>query len=131
VSWSTRLLLVDDDADLLVCLKTALEERGYRVDASEDPRLALERCAEKTYDLVLLDWDMPRMSGAQVAAMLRTSGWSTPILFVTGWPERVLHLISHLPEVHLLPKPVEVAQVVAAIERVLSGPRAASPDDQP
>jgi DNA-binding response OmpR family regulator len=119
VSRSPRLLLVDDDEDLLVCLQSALEERGFSVDVNEDPRMALERCADKAYDLVVLDWDMPRMSGAQVAAMLRTSGWDTPILFVTGWPERVLHLISHLSGVHLLPKPVDVSTVVGAIDRIL------------
>lgn len=124
---SVRLLLVDDDADLLISLQAALEDRGFDVDVHEDPRLALEQCAERSYDLVLLDWDMPRMSGAQVAAMLRTSGWTTPILFITGWPEQVLHLIAHLRGVHLLPKPVDVAAVVAAIHRILDQDRETDP----
>jgi CheY-like chemotaxis protein len=59
-----RIMLVDDDYDVVYSLKTILEETGlFQVDSYTDPKLALSNFESDRYDLVVLDIRMPVMDG--------------------------------------------------------------------
>jgi DNA-binding response OmpR family regulator len=61
-----RIMLVDDESDVIYTLETVLEDNGFRVESYTDPTLALSNFRPGLYDLVILDIKMPKMSGFDV-----------------------------------------------------------------
>jgi DNA-binding response OmpR family regulator len=79
-----RILLVEDDADLSAAVASALTRDGLLVTTASDGVEALDRIAEYDFDVVILDRDLPRMSGDSVCRELRNNGESTPVLMLTA-----------------------------------------------
>lgn len=78
-----KLLIADDDPQLVRALRITLAAHGYEVVAAADGAAAIQLAAQAHPDLVLLDLGMPRLDGVQVIQALR--GWTTvPILVVSG-----------------------------------------------
>ncbi|WP_123520168.1 response regulator [Frigoribacterium sp. PhB24] len=78
-----KILIADDDPQILRALKVTLGARGYDVVTAADGREALDLAATRHPDLVMLDLGMPHLDGVEVIQGLR--GWSTvPILVVSG-----------------------------------------------
>ena len=71
-STQPHILIVEDDGDLLEVLKFVLEDEGYRVSTAEGGADALSLAASEEVNLVLLDIEMPGISGFEVARRLRT-----------------------------------------------------------
>jgi two-component system response regulator TrcR len=65
-SHSHRILLVDDDADILQVFRQELELKGLQVDAYSSPQKALQCFKPDVYDLAILDIKMPDMNGFQL-----------------------------------------------------------------
>jgi DNA-binding response OmpR family regulator len=65
-SGNNRILLVDDEPDVIFTFKKGLESHGFVVDAFNDPVLALSNFKPGTYDLLLLDVKMPQMNGFEL-----------------------------------------------------------------
>ncbi len=61
-----KILLVDDEPDVLASVKEGLERQGFIVDAIDDPLEALRRFKRKYYDVALLDVRMPNLNGFQL-----------------------------------------------------------------
>lgn len=79
----TRVLVVDDDPDLLRALSINLRARHYDVDPAADGRTALRRASAAPPDLVILDLGLPDMDGTEVIGGLR--GWTTvPIVVLSA-----------------------------------------------
>jgi len=70
-STQPHILIVEDDGDLLEVLKFVLEDEGYRVSTAEGGADALSLAASEEVNLVLLDIEMPGISGFEVARRLR------------------------------------------------------------
>lgn len=81
-----RALLVDDDADHaeLVCRTLQRQEPPFQVTVVGDGVACLEAMAREPYAVVLLDYNLPRMSGLEVLEQLRRRGISIPVVMVTG-----------------------------------------------
>lgn len=81
----TKILIVDDEQDLCEILSFNLQSEGYETDTapSAEEALALVN-AGRRYDLLLLDVMMDRMSGYDLAALLRSRDDNTPIIFLTA-----------------------------------------------
>jgi DNA-binding response OmpR family regulator len=77
-----KILVVDDDLDLLALIAFALRQAGYLVVDATDGELALRRFADEAPDLVVLDANLPRIDGFEVCRRLR-AGSRTPILMLT------------------------------------------------
>jgi DNA-binding response OmpR family regulator len=67
-----RILLVDDDKELLAALEVKLLKEGYEIDTAPDGEVALEKIQASMPDLVILDVNMPRMNGMDVCRALRS-----------------------------------------------------------
>jgi two-component system KDP operon response regulator KdpE len=79
----TRILVVDDEPQIVRALRINLRARGYEVDVAQDGATALRAAADRHPDLVVLDLGLPDMEGAEVIAGLR--GWtSVPIIVLSG-----------------------------------------------
>jgi len=79
-----RLLVVEDDAQLGAMLARGLREHAYAVDLVADGDDAVLHAALHEYDLVVLDYMLPRRDGAAVARTLRARGLEMPILMLTA-----------------------------------------------
>lgn len=79
----TRVLVVDDEPQIVRALRINLRARGYDVDAAPDGRTALDLAARRHPDVIVLDLGLPDMEGAEVIRGLR--GWtSVPIIVLTA-----------------------------------------------
>lgn len=81
-----RILLVDDEEDLLETGRMFLVEVGYEVDTAKDGLEAMEKVYENKYNLVLLDITIPEMDGYQVLRMVKNepSCKDIPVILVTA-----------------------------------------------
>jgi DNA-binding response OmpR family regulator len=79
-----RVLVAEDDEGLRSVLERGLRENGYVVDALSDGVQALAYLRSYDYDVAVLDWRMPNMSGLDLVRELRRAGSSVPILMLTA-----------------------------------------------
>ncbi|MGH7283052.1 MAG: response regulator transcription factor, partial [Polyangiaceae bacterium] len=85
-SSTSRVLLVEDDPAMRDLVKSMLEADGLQVDTAESGEAAAERTVAETFDLMVLDWNLPGMSGIELCRKLRRDQRLAimPILFLTG-----------------------------------------------
>jgi DNA-binding response OmpR family regulator len=79
-----KILLVEDDLKVGALLEVGLREEAFLVDRAYDGEAALEMAAAGVYDLILLDYMLPKKNGVQVAAAIRDRRQLTPILMLTA-----------------------------------------------
>lgn len=87
-----RILIVDDDLDFCLELAEALETEGFSVRAISDPKKAQAEIKKDNYDIIILDYKMPDISGADILEYIRDKKLNTKIFLTTGKPfiEKVL-----------------------------------------
>jgi DNA-binding response OmpR family regulator len=117
-----RVLLVDDDPEIIESVRTALTMRGYEVLVARDGAEALSRVERDRPDLMVLDLVMPRRSGLTVLdRMHRTGMRSTPIIMMTGTDELRHREAARLRGVSVfLCKPFPMEQLLLEVETILN-----------
>ncbi|MBE0339412.1 helix-turn-helix domain-containing protein [Paenibacillus sp. 23TSA30-6] len=116
-----RLLIVDDEYHIREGLKLMVAESGLPVEVSDvagDGETALRLYAERRPDMILLDINLPDMSGLDIAKIIREKDQRTPLLFLTGY-ESVTYIRQavSLQAVDYLLKPVTSGDFEAALRR--------------
>lgn len=115
-----KILVAEDSPITHELLKLLLQQRGHDVDIATDGKQALQALRTNDYDVVLLDFHLPEMSGLQVATALRkeAAGRKLPRLIVIT--ADVEGLLSHGEECesfdHIIPKPLDIYKVGELIE---------------
>jgi DNA-binding response OmpR family regulator len=79
-----RILIAEDDADLLKLFQTVLKKEGYEVIPAEDGLMAIRYLDKEYVDLIISDIMMPNIDGYQLIRSLRDAGKKTPILLITA-----------------------------------------------
>jgi DNA-binding response OmpR family regulator len=82
-----RVLVVEDNRNLVANLFEYFEARGYTLDAAPDGPTGLHLALTQDYDALVLDWMLPRMDGREVLARLRDAGRQVPVLLLTARAE--------------------------------------------
>lgn len=121
-----RVLIIEDDWDILEVLKLMLEDEGHQVVTATDGRDALAAAAAKRFDVVVMDISMPEMSGIEVAQALRADPKTADVQIAihTGLQERWVK--ERFPDYDLfLTKAEDVSRLVAGIARLVAQPRVA------
>ena len=118
------ILVIDDDPDVRGFLAEALGDLGHRVEAAESGAAALAAFERVAPDLMLIDFAMPGMNGAELAKEVRSRRPDQPMLFVTGYAESD-QLEGALADVPVLRKPFGVAELAVIVRAHLpeNGPR--------
>lgn len=119
-----RLLLVDDEPELLQALVVRLTAAGFTCETAKNGQVALEKLAHKPLpDLIVLDLLMPEVSGYEVSRRLQEDArWNRiPLLVLTAVPERTLEQAAPLwlGAVAVLHKPFDSSILVATVRRLL------------
>lgn len=79
-----RILVIDDEPGIAGFLKEGLEEEYFAVDVASDGRQGLDLAMLNEYDLLLVDWMIPGISGIEVCKRLRKEGHEVPVIFLTA-----------------------------------------------
>jgi CheY-like chemotaxis protein len=79
-----KILLVDDEPDVIYAIKNILEDNGFQIDSFNDPVLALKSYKINFYDLVILDIKMPKMDGFELYIKLKEKDPKVKICFLTA-----------------------------------------------
>ncbi len=82
-----RVLVVEDNRNLVANLFDYFEARGYTLDAAPDGPTGLHLAITQDFDAVVLDWGLPRMDGREVLSRLRDAGRDMPVLMLTARDE--------------------------------------------
>ncbi|MBK6087540.1 response regulator transcription factor [Ruminococcus sp. M6(2020)] len=115
-----RILFAEDDRDISKAVQTLLTRSGYSVDTVYNGRDAIDYIEQGDYDGVILDWMMPRLSGIEVLAQMRSNGITTPVLMLTARDaieDRVEGLDTGADD--YLPKPFAASELLARIRAML------------
>jgi DNA-binding response OmpR family regulator len=118
-----KVLLVEDDLELADKLSAWLKTEKYLVDHVADGRQALEMLKTYEFDLVVLDWDLPEMSGIDVCRNMRSNGSKVPILMLTGkgtFEDKEEGLDSGCDD--YLTKPFDTRELAARLRALLRRP---------
>ena len=110
------ILLVEDDPAQLEPLRTALSQVGHIVDAIEDGAIAKWLIEEKQYDLLILDWMLPEISGLELCRLFRNGGNVSPVLILTA-KDTTIDKVNGLDAGadDYLVKPVDVLELLARV----------------
>src|SRR5205085_5561827 len=87
-----RVLIIEDEPDMVLGLKDNFEYEGYDVTVARDGREGLTRALADRPDLILLDIMLPKMSGLDVCRELRNNGLDTPVIMLTARGQRLTKL---------------------------------------
>ena len=116
-----RILVIDDDPDVRAFISESLAEEGYSVREAGDGKSGLSALAAEPADLVVLDFIMPGLSGADVASRILAKQPQQPILFVSGYSET--ESIKRIaPNAPLLTKPFRAEALSKAVRTALIKP---------
>jgi CheY-like chemotaxis protein len=118
---AAHILAVDDDRAILSFIKMALADEGYSVATAENGRVALDRLAEHRPDLVLLDLNMPVMTGWELQAHLRALVLNIPVVFMTAGGRARQEAVAHHAQGHLA-KPFGLDELLDVVAHYTSEP---------
>jgi CheY-like chemotaxis protein len=116
---TASVLVIDDDPDVRGFIVAALEEQGYRVREAGDGKEGLAEVEREKPDLVIVDFVMPGLSGADVAKKIRGKIPQQPILFVSGYSETDA-VKRTAPDAPLLTKPFRADALARAVRGALA-----------
>lgn len=123
-----QILLVDDEVEMADPLSLLLTREGYTVDVAYDGERGRDLAQQGHYDLLILDWMMPRYSGLEICQQVRSRGDTTPVLFLTAKDtvdDRVQGLDAGADD--YLIKPFELRELLARVRALLRRPTALEP----
>jgi two-component system alkaline phosphatase synthesis response regulator PhoP len=115
-----RILLIEDEAGLILTLTDRLESEGYEVVSAADGETGSAAAIAQPFDLIILDVMLPKKNGYDVARDLRQQGITTPILMLTAKGETIDKVLGlKLGADDYLTKPFEMIELLARIEALL------------
>ncbi len=114
-----HILVVDDNLDLAENLAEALELAGATADVAANGREALDRIAERPYDLVLTDMRMPELSGLELIRALRSRDPATPVIVMTAFTTGAeLDEARDRGALDVMEKPIDMGALDGLVDRL-------------
>jgi len=118
-----KILIVDDDADLVTIISQALRDYGHEVHWAEEAVAGMEKARKLKPDVILLDYHMPGTTGAHLFESFRRNSTTAdiPILFMSGEAtnEQIQAEIADDRRSKFLPKPAHIQDIRNAIDELL------------
>ena len=124
-----RILVVDDEPDMILLMQMMLEKSGFEVVTANDGKAGLEKAKSQKPDLIILDVLMPKVLGHDLRSLLLEDPetlnipiiflTNVPLRFITGNKEKENELQQDKRGNYLLPKSCSKEQLLSAISRIL------------
>ena len=120
-----KIMVVDDEYDIVHIVRRHLERWGYSVDTYTDPAFALQifKNNPDRYSMILTDIRMPEMSGVTLATLMRKAKPEIKIVIMTAFEIEPQDLSMNLPNIthdDILKKPFSLLQICEAVKKQLS-----------
>ena len=122
-----KILLVDDEPDVLYTIKNILEDNGFQVDTYNDPIISLKSYTSNYYNLVILDIKMPRMDGFELYTKIREKDPKVIICFFTATAmfteeikKALLALGKTINEDYFIQKPIRIEVLIKKITLIMN-----------
>ncbi len=114
-----RILVVDDEEQILETVTEMLQIAGYECDGASDGLEALQKISKQTYQLIISDINMPRMSGVRLFEKLQAISYKGAFVFLTGYsvPNEINYFINEIDG--LLNKPVDMHKLIEIVQKIL------------
>src|SRR3974390_3318163 len=120
VMATTKILIVEDEPNMVAGLRDNFEYEGFRVNTAMDGVEGLEKALQDSPDLVILDAMMPRMSGLDVCRQLKAKRPSIPIIMLTARGQEVDKVVGlELGADDYVTKPFSIRELLARVKAVL------------
>ena len=117
---SRRILVVDDDPLVADSIRRMLIFDGHQVELASTGEEALQLFSNKQFDLTLVDYEMPKMKGDQLAAAIKALAPAQPVVMFTGYAEAVQSRLDGTGPVDaVLGKPFDLAALRQTLAKLL------------
>lgn len=117
-----RILVVDDEEILRMLIMDTLEFEGYAVEEAEDGKEGFERIANESYDLIILDYMMPHLTGMEVLEKIQPLQLEVPIIMLTAKAQQQDRDMAYqFGAKYFMPKPFSPSELVALVNEILNG----------
>jgi putative ABC transport system substrate-binding protein len=117
-SMPKKVLLVDNEPRSRNIVAEFLREEGYQIDEADDGVSALQLLNKKSFDLLICDLLMPRMSGFDVMAQMKSRSLSIPVILITGYPEALVE--KGLGDLPRFTKPFKLYDLLHKVRELLT-----------
>jgi DNA-binding response OmpR family regulator len=115
-----KVLIVEDELNMVQGLKDNLEFEGYEVDTAMEGGAGLQKVLQEEYDLILLDVMLPEVSGFDICKAARKKGVNTPIILLTAKGEEMDKVLGlELGADDYITKPFSLRELLARIKAIL------------
>jgi DNA-binding response OmpR family regulator len=119
-----RVLIVDDEPDVILTLKMVLEENGFKVDSFTDPLLALQNFKEQDgmYDIIILDIKMPKMNGFELYRQIKKIDDKVKVCFLTAsemYYDAYEDIFNTLDVKCFIQKPIENKELIDRLNKIM------------
>lgn len=116
-----KLLIVDDQPGIRMLLSDILQTKGYEVEEAQTGKEAIDKVNQTSYDLIILDYKLPVVDGAQFIEYLNTNRINSRIILMSGLVENISKEIKECDIVkEIVAKPFNVNEFYDIVKRTLS-----------
>ncbi len=117
-----KIMLIDDEPDVLEILKEFLEFLQFKVSIFEHPNEALQQFLSEHYDIIITDINLPEIDGFELIKKFRQIDTTIPIIVISGYIDEVKkEQILNIGANGYLEKPFNLKQLQSTIENIYSG----------
>jgi len=123
---SKHILVADDEASFLYGASLFLRQEGYEVSLAKNGIEAFAMIMKRQeqgnpFDLIVLDIQMPEMTGSEVFDAINKNGVTTPVVFVSGYAdERAIRTLNQKANISLLTKPFDSKQMIQKVNLMMN-----------
>lgn len=115
-----KILIVEDEPQMRLGLKDNFEFEGYEVDFAEDGQQGLNALEENSYNLIILDVMLPKISGFDLLKKIRNQGNETPVIMLTAKGEEIDRVLGlELGADDYVTKPFSLRELLARVKAIL------------